>query len=66
MMHGKLTKYICNFYINSRNSIELTLWDALADNFEKQAIDTLERPIIIAISSCKVSKLQNRGKSSYL
>lgn len=65
-MHTGLTKYICNFCINSRNSIELTLWDALADNFEKQAIDALERPIIIAVSSCRVSKLQNRGNSTYL
>ncbi|PWA43981.1 nucleic acid-binding, OB-fold protein [Artemisia annua] len=44
----------------NRNVIELTLWDELADKFEKNEIETLEKPIIIAVSSCRVSKFQNR------
>ncbi|PWA45222.1 helitron helicase-like domain-containing protein [Artemisia annua] len=37
----------------NRISIELTLWDDLADKFEKQEIERLERPIIIAVTSCR-------------
>ncbi|PWA44469.1 replication protein A 70 kDa DNA-binding subunit [Artemisia annua] len=44
----------------NRISIELTLWDGLADKFEKQEIEQLERPIIIAVSSCRVSKFLKR------
>ncbi|PWA51603.1 replication protein A 70 kDa DNA-binding subunit [Artemisia annua] len=44
----------------NRNSIELTLWDDLADKFEKDQIDALEKPVIIAVSSCKVSRYRNQ------
>ncbi|PWA40071.1 nucleic acid-binding, OB-fold protein [Artemisia annua] len=44
----------------NRVSIELTLWDELAQKFEKDEIDKLERPIIIAISSCRVQRYRNR------
>ncbi|PWA57527.1 nucleic acid-binding, OB-fold protein [Artemisia annua] len=44
----------------NRNYIELTLWDDLAQKFKKEAIDALEKPIIIAVSSCKVSRYRNR------
>ncbi|PWA91073.1 hypothetical protein CTI12_AA092750 [Artemisia annua] len=43
----------------SRNSIELTLWGDLAAKFDKDRIDALERPIIIAVSSCRVSRYNN-------
>ncbi|PWA65216.1 nucleic acid-binding, OB-fold protein [Artemisia annua] len=44
----------------NRISIELTLWDDLADKFEKQEIKKLERPIIIAVTSCRVTKFLKR------
>ncbi|PWA53276.1 helitron helicase-like domain-containing protein [Artemisia annua] len=44
----------------NRVSIELTLWDELAEKFEKNEIDKLERPVIIAISSCRVQRYYNR------
>ncbi|PWA76220.1 nucleic acid-binding, OB-fold protein [Artemisia annua] len=44
----------------NRISIELTLWDHLADKFEKQEIEKLERPIIIAVTSCRVTKFLKR------
>ncbi|PWA52012.1 replication factor A protein 1 [Artemisia annua] len=43
----------------NRVSIELTLWDDLAEAFKKDEIDALERPILIAVSSCRVSKFRN-------
>ncbi|GJZ35269.1 DNA helicase [Tanacetum coccineum] len=36
--------------------IELTLWDDMARNFDKQAYLSMEKPVIIAVSSCKVNK----------
>ncbi|PWA73037.1 hypothetical protein CTI12_AA263350 [Artemisia annua] len=44
----------------NRISIELTLWDGLANKLEKKEIEELERPIIIAVSSCRVSKFLKR------
>ncbi|PWA94580.1 hypothetical protein CTI12_AA059010 [Artemisia annua] len=44
----------------NRISIELTLWDDLADKFEKHEIERLERPIIIAVSSFRVTKFLKR------
>ncbi|PWA86557.1 nucleic acid-binding, OB-fold protein [Artemisia annua] len=42
-----------------RNSVELTLWDDLAESFPKEKIDALEKPIIIAVSSCRVGRFRN-------
>ncbi|PWA38262.1 replication protein A 70 kDa DNA-binding subunit [Artemisia annua] len=42
------------------NSLELTLWDDLAETFKKEEIDKLEKPVIIAVSSCRVSKYYNK------
>ncbi|PWA67829.1 helitron helicase-like domain-containing protein [Artemisia annua] len=44
----------------NRNSIELTLWDDLAQTFKKQEIDALEKPVIIAVTSCRVSRYRNK------
>ncbi|PWA94768.1 hypothetical protein CTI12_AA056050 [Artemisia annua] len=44
----------------NRNSLELTLWDDLAETFKKEEIDKLEKPVIIAVSSCRVSKYYNK------
>ncbi|PWA67511.1 hypothetical protein CTI12_AA317600 [Artemisia annua] len=44
---------------NCRNSVELTLWDDLAESFPKGKIDALEKPIIIAVSSCRVARFRN-------
>ncbi|PWA35398.1 hypothetical protein CTI12_AA609870 [Artemisia annua] len=43
----------------NRNSIELTLWGSLAETFNKEGIDALEKPVIIAVTSCRVSRYQN-------
>ncbi|PWA75704.1 replication protein A 70 kDa DNA-binding subunit [Artemisia annua] len=44
----------------NRNSVELTLWDDLAETFQKEEIDKLEKPVIIAVTSCRVSKYYNK------
>ncbi|PWA89965.1 histone deacetylase 6 [Artemisia annua] len=44
----------------NRSFVELTLWDQLAQSFEKDEIDALERPIIIAVSSCTVKRYRDR------
>ncbi|PWA43640.1 replication protein A 70 kDa DNA-binding subunit [Artemisia annua] len=38
---------------------QLTLWDDLAETFPKERIDALEKPIIIAVSSCRVARFRN-------
>ncbi|GKA89715.1 DNA helicase, partial [Tanacetum coccineum] len=38
------------------NIVELTMWDDLATQFNKQEIQKLPPPIIIAVSSCRVFK----------
>ncbi|PWA69687.1 nucleic acid-binding, OB-fold protein [Artemisia annua] len=43
----------------NRNSLQLTLWGHLAETFNKQGIDALEKPVIIAVSSCRVSRFRN-------
>ncbi|PWA84869.1 nucleic acid-binding, OB-fold protein [Artemisia annua] len=43
----------------NRNSLELTLWGHLAETFNKEGIDALEKPVIIAVSSCRVSRYIN-------
>ncbi|GKA06643.1 DNA helicase [Tanacetum coccineum] len=54
------------------NVVELTMWDNLATQFNKQEILKLPPPIIIAVSSCRVSKyramitsLNNKRSWSY-
>ncbi|PWA81791.1 hypothetical protein CTI12_AA184760 [Artemisia annua] len=47
-----------------RNSVELTLWDDLAESFPKEKIDALEKPILIAVSSCRVSRFRNNMQLS--
>ena len=41
---------------DSGNVVEFTMWNEMADEFEKADLDTMEQPIIIAVSSCRVSK----------
>ncbi|PWA63366.1 replication protein A 70 kDa DNA-binding subunit [Artemisia annua] len=43
----------------NRTSIELTLWDDLANTFKKDEIDALEKPVLIAVSSCRVTRYRN-------
>ncbi|GKA47726.1 DNA helicase [Tanacetum coccineum] len=38
------------------NIVECTLWDEMANHFGKADIHSMEQPVIIAISSCRVSK----------
>ncbi|PWA82240.1 replication protein A 70 kDa DNA-binding subunit [Artemisia annua] len=61
-----LTDYI-GCYINSGekekignpNRNQLTLWADLAEKFNKDTIDALEKPIIIAVTSYRVSRYSN-------
>jgi hypothetical protein len=32
------------------------MWDAMAENFANAKPETMEQPVIIAVSSCRVSK----------
>ncbi|GJW48837.1 nucleic acid-binding, OB-fold protein [Tanacetum coccineum] len=43
----------------SGNIIEFTMWDEMAENFNKSILDTLEQPVIVAVSSCRVSKYRD-------
>ena len=52
------------FSLNSRDSVELTLWDELAETFKKDEIDALEKPVIIAVTSCRVSRFRNQMQLS--
>ncbi|GKC49577.1 DNA helicase [Tanacetum coccineum] len=39
------------------NIIELTLWDEMAEHFGQSYLEKMDQPVIIAVSSCRVSKL---------
>ncbi|GKC54819.1 nucleic acid-binding, OB-fold protein [Tanacetum coccineum] len=41
------------------NVVEFTMWDDLAKLFNKEEIEKLPRPIIIVVSSCRVSKYRD-------
>nr|GEX52641.1 helitron helicase-like domain-containing protein [Tanacetum cinerariifolium] len=41
------------------NVVEFAMWDDLAKQFNKEEIEKLSRPIIIAVSSCRVSKYRD-------
>nr|GEW80510.1 nucleic acid-binding, OB-fold protein [Tanacetum cinerariifolium] len=38
--------------------IELTLWDEMAEHFGQADFQKMEQPVIIAVSSCRVSKFR--------
>ncbi|GKC51360.1 nucleic acid-binding, OB-fold protein [Tanacetum coccineum] len=38
------------------NIIELTLWDEMAEHFAQADIEKMEQPVMISVSSCRVSK----------
>lgn len=40
--------------------INVTFWDKFAEQFEKELTDELEEPIIIIISSAKISQWQSK------
>ncbi|GJW87353.1 nucleic acid-binding, OB-fold protein, partial [Tanacetum coccineum] len=40
----------------SGDVIELTLWDETAENFQKAEYESMQKPVIIAVSSCKVTE----------
>ncbi|GKA28908.1 hypothetical protein Tco_0715153, partial [Tanacetum coccineum] len=40
---------------NLNNVVELALWDDMVHNFKKTKYDSMEKLVIIAVSSCKVS-----------
>nr|GEX14583.1 hypothetical protein [Tanacetum cinerariifolium] len=52
----KQKKVVCP---HSGSIIELTLWDKMARNFDKDALELLEKPVIMVVSFCGVSKYRN-------
>ncbi|GKA08744.1 DNA helicase [Tanacetum coccineum] len=46
------TEYPISF---AGNVVELALWDDMAHNFKKNEYELMEKPVIIAVTSCKVS-----------
>nr|GEW53226.1 DNA helicase [Tanacetum cinerariifolium] len=42
------------------NIIEFTLWDEMAKHFDQADIKSMEQPVIIAVSSCWVSKYREK------
>ncbi|PWA73217.1 nucleic acid-binding, OB-fold protein [Artemisia annua] len=38
---------------------QLTLWDDLAKSFKKEEIDALQKPVLIAVSSCRINRYRN-------
>ncbi|GJZ06887.1 nucleic acid-binding, OB-fold protein [Tanacetum coccineum] len=40
----------------SDDVIELTLWDEMTENFQKAEYESMQKPIIIDVSSCKVTE----------
>ncbi|GJU29776.1 nucleic acid-binding, OB-fold protein [Tanacetum coccineum] len=44
---------------NSGNIVEFTMWDDLATQFQKKMIEQLKPPVIIAVTSCKVSRFND-------
>ncbi|KAJ9559006.1 hypothetical protein OSB04_013620 [Centaurea solstitialis] len=40
------------------NVIELTMWDQMASNFDENIFETMPQPIILAISSCRVTRFK--------
>ncbi|GJZ37393.1 DNA helicase, partial [Tanacetum coccineum] len=47
------------------NIIDFTMWDEMAESFNKSILDTLEPPVIIAVSSCRVSKCRAATPATY-
>ncbi|GJS55386.1 dynamin-related protein 3A-like protein [Tanacetum coccineum] len=42
------------------------IWDEMAESFNKSILDTLEQPVIVAVSSCRVSKYKDYQFSATL
>ncbi|GKD38019.1 DNA helicase, partial [Tanacetum coccineum] len=42
--------------IVSGNVVEFTMWDEVAKSFNKETIEKIPPPVIIAVSSCRVTK----------
>ncbi|GJS83377.1 nucleic acid-binding, OB-fold protein [Tanacetum coccineum] len=47
------------------NVVEFAMWDDLAKQFNKKEIEKLSRPIIIAVSSCRVLKYRATSATYY-
>jgi hypothetical protein len=44
--------------MNSGNIVEFTMWDQMAEDFEKHRLEAMEQPVIIAINSCRVERFR--------
>nr|GEW63566.1 reverse transcriptase domain-containing protein [Tanacetum cinerariifolium] len=50
---SKIRYPILNDYIGG-NVIEFTMWDEMAENFDRLILEAMEQPVIITVSSCHV------------
>ena len=44
--------------MNSGSIVEFTMWDQMAEDFEKHRLEAMEQPVIIAINSCRVERFR--------
>ncbi|GJZ10463.1 DNA helicase [Tanacetum coccineum] len=54
-----------HFFSCSGNNVELRMWDELATHFNKQDIENIPPPVIIAVSSCRVTKFKATSATHY-
>ncbi|GJZ36947.1 replication protein A 70 kDa DNA-binding subunit [Tanacetum coccineum] len=45
--------------VRTGNVIEFTMWDEMAENFVRSLLETMEQPVIITVSSCRMSKYRD-------
>nr|GEU53874.1 reverse transcriptase domain-containing protein [Tanacetum cinerariifolium] len=43
---------------SSENDVKFTMWDNMAENFDKSILVKLEQPVIIAMSSCRATNME--------
>ncbi|XP_071731916.1 replication protein A 70 kDa DNA-binding subunit B-like isoform X2 [Rutidosis leptorrhynchoides] len=44
------------------NTLQVTLWNELATAFDAETYDTMEKPVILAVSSCRPKVFRDTGK----
>ena len=61
LLKNTITSFVIHLihrYLASGNVVEFTMWDKMAENFEDAELETLEQPVIIAVTSCRVTKFR--------
>ena len=49
-------QYLLAHYLGSGNSIWVTLWNEVAEDFKNRNLTSLEQPVVMAVSSCYVKR----------